>query len=93
MLFNHGTKLIEKTGISVSSFQFFYHYASKKPRTMHEWRTDMSSGKFGSPCPTFPVRQPVIPGGLAHNPSGAGSQPLVGKLPRGCEQAGLEGHA
>ena len=43
--------------------------------------------------PSFQVGLLTTPNGPAHNPSGAGSQPLVGKLPRGCEQAGLEGHA
>ena len=38
---------------------------------------------LGSPCPTLRMGRPNTPCELAHNPTGAGSQPLVSKLPRG----------
>ena len=39
--------------------------------------------------PMLPVRLPNTPRELAHNPSGACSQPLASKRPRGCEQAAI----
>ena len=43
---------------------------------------------FLAASPTLATSKPNTPNGPAHNPSGACSQPLVSKLPRGCEQAG-----